>query len=317
MSKWNDNGSSSQNRTGGGFAITAGSILGGICAIFAATIAWGCFYTVDEAERVVILRNGAYTSTELPGWHFKLPIVDSVVRVDYQVHNYRFGETKGSFEAYSADQQPAHMKSSVTLQVKSDKFDTFYRQFKGDYKAAVDKLITPHINDQFKATFGKYTAARSVTRRDELAHDSMVALVKELGQDSIFTIISVQVENIEFSPAYMTSIEQRMQAEVEVEKLKQNLEREKVQAAIIVTQAQGRADSIVAEAKANAERIELRGNAEAKAIEARGKALADNPSLVQLVQAEKWNGTLPLTMVPGGTLPMISLNQAPTPQPAK
>ena len=51
-------------------------------------------------------------------------------------------------------------------------------------------------------------------------------------------------------------IEARMQAEVEVQKLKQNLEREKVQADIAVTQATGRANSIRAEAQAQADEVE-------------------------------------------------------------
>jgi hypothetical protein len=62
-------------------------------------------------------------------------------------------------------------------------------------------------------------------------------------------------------------------------------------------------------AQAEADAIELRGGAEAKAIAARGKALADNPSLVSLVQAERWDGKLPATMVPGSSVPMISLGR--------
>jgi regulator of protease activity HflC (stomatin/prohibitin superfamily) len=109
-----------------------------------------------------------------------------------------------------------------------------------------------------------------------------------------------------------------MLAEVEVDRLRQNLAREKVQAEIKVTQAQAVADSTLAQARAqaeatrvqaqaDAERIELRGNAEAKAIHARGAALGANPNLVSLVQAERWDGKLPTTMVPGGAVPMISV----------
>ncbi|BCP51747.1 hypothetical protein K32_03640 [Kaistia sp. 32K] len=50
-------------------------------------------------------------------------------------------------------------------------------------------------------------------------------------------IEAVQIENIDFSDTYEAKIEERMSAEIEVQKLKQNAEREKVQAAITVTQA--------------------------------------------------------------------------------
>jgi regulator of protease activity HflC (stomatin/prohibitin superfamily) len=87
-----------------------------------------------------------------------------------------------------------------------------------------------------------------------------------------------------------------MLAEVEVQKVQQNAQREKVQAEIAVIQA-----------KAEADAVKLKGDAEAHAINARGKALRDNPSLVELVQAEKWNGVLPTTMVPGQTVPFINV----------
>ena len=45
----------------------------------------------------------------------------------------------------------------------------------------------------------------------------------------------------------------------------------------------------------------------AAAIEARAKALGTNPNLVTLVQAERWNGVLPTTMVPGSAVPFVSV----------
>jgi hypothetical protein len=47
--------------------------------------------------------------------------------------------------------------------------------------------------------------------------------------------------------------------------------------------------------------------AEAAAVEARGKALTSNPNLVTLLQAERWNGVLPTTMVPGAAVPFVSV----------
>jgi len=96
-----------------------------------------------------------------------------------------------------------------------------------------------------------------------------------------------------------------MLAEVEVEKLRQNAEREKVQAEIVVTQAQAQADAVKARAAAEAEAIRLRGDAEATAIRARGDALRANADLVALTAAEKWNGQLPTTMVPGAAVPFV------------
>jgi regulator of protease activity HflC (stomatin/prohibitin superfamily) len=112
----------------------------------------------------------------------------------------------------------------------------------------------------------------------------------------LLIVDSVQIENIDFSDAYEQSIEQRMLAEVEVQKVQQNAQREKVQAEILVIQAKAQADA-----------VKLQGDAEAHAINARGRALRDNPALIELVQAEKWDGKLPTTMVPGQTVPFINV----------
>ncbi|HLX13811.1 MAG TPA: hypothetical protein VKS24_01225 [Bradyrhizobium sp.] len=54
-------------------------------------------------------------------------------------------------------------------------------------------------------------------------------------------------------------------------------------------------------------RIRVTSEAEAAAIEAGAKALGTNPNLVTLVQAERWNGVLPTTMVPGSGVPFVSV----------
>jgi hypothetical protein len=51
----------------------------------------------------------------------------------------------------------------------------------------------------------------------------------------------------------------------------------------------------------------VNGEAEAAAIEARGRAIANNPLLIDLTRAERWDGKLPVTMLPGGTVPFLEV----------
>jgi uncharacterized membrane protein YqiK len=90
-----------------------------------------------------------------------------------------------------------------------------------------------------------------------------------------------------------------------------------VQAEIVVTKATAEANAVRQRAQAEADAIRLRGEAQASAIRARAAALGDNPNLVGLVQAEKWDGKLPVTMLPGGAVPMLNLDPrtvAPSPR---
>lgn len=97
--------------------------------------------------------------------------------------------------------------------------------------------------------------------------------------------------------------------EVEVERYKQNLERERVEAEIVVTKAQAQADAQVKSAEAEAKAITLKSKAEADAIQQKGKALRDNPQITSLMQVEKWDGILPKTMLPNSAVPMLNIEE--------
>ena len=280
-------------------------------AILAAVL--GSWYTVDQTERGVLLRYGAVIGTAQPGLGFKLPLIDSVEKVSVKTSTFAWDK----MNSYSFDQQPADLKISVTLRASPDKVADLYAKF-GRLDTAVNQVVSPVVNQQVKVVFGRYTAVKAIQERGALNNAIKDAITETLKYDSMIIIESVQLENIEFSQTYLHSIEQRMLAEVEVQKLQQNAEREKVQAQITVTQANAKANAVRAEAQANAEatrlngeakasNIKITGEAEAAAIEARAKALGTNPNLVTLVQAERWNGVLPTTMVPGSAVPFVSL----------
>lgn len=282
-------------------AMNITKILIGIAALAGLLVVGGSFYTIDQGERGVVLRTGAVASIAQPGLGFKLPFIDRVEKVSVQTQTYTWEKVN----SYSADQQPADLKISVTFQVDPARVGDLYARY-GSIRNAVSRIIFPIVNRDVKVVFGKYTAVRAIQDRGKLNAEAREAVRIAIEGEPI-TLQSLQIENIDYSPEYIRSVEQRMQAEVEVQRLRQNAEREKVQAEITVTKANAAAAATLAAAEAEAKATRLRGDAEAAAIDARGKALRDNPSLISLVQAEKWNGVLPTTMVPGGALPMFNV----------
>jgi regulator of protease activity HflC (stomatin/prohibitin superfamily) len=281
-----------------------GTVILLLAGLLVLTIIFGSWYTIDQTQRGVLLRNGALVEVVQPGLHFKWPWIETVSKIDMQTHNFTFEKVN----SYSADQQPADLRISVTLHVAPDKVGEMYSRFGGDQQAAISRLITPHMNQEVKVVFGQYTAQRAITARGQLNADAAKALNEAIAYDPIFVIEGVQIEDIEFSKDYIRSVEARMQAEVVVQQRQQELAQERIKAEIAVTQATGRANSIRAEAQAQADATTLRGNAEASAIKAKGEALAANPSLVALIQAERWNGVLPTTLVPGSTVPFLNVH---------
>lgn len=261
----------------------------------------GSYYTIDQGEKGVILRYGAIKGTADPGFHFKIPGADEIVKISTRTLKAEFAEVS----SYSKDQQPADLKMSINVTVVDSEVAELYDQF-GSLDNLFLRVISPKVQQETKTVFGRFSAVRSIQNREELNIEVEEAIRQSLAPYKMLRIDSVQIENIDFSSAYEQSIEDRMKAEVEVQRIKQNLEREKIQAEILVTKAQAEADSKVKQAEADAKSIELKSKAEAESINLKGKALRDNPNIISLIQAEKWDGILPKTILPSSTVPIIS-----------
>jgi regulator of protease activity HflC (stomatin/prohibitin superfamily) len=277
---------------------------GGIAAVvglFALTVVGGSWYTVDQGERGVVLRNGAITGTAEPGLGFKVPLIDRVVDIDVRTQ----AKVYENVLAYSRDQQTAGLTLSVNYRVPSDQVTAVYENY-GSVDALAARVLDRQVYDEAKNVFGQFNAVTAIQERSRLVAEVQAAIQEAVMGPLI--IESVQIENIDFDDSYERAIAARMEAEVEVQRIRQNAEREKVTAEITVIQAQATADAKLAQAEADAEAIRLRGEAEADAIRARGDALRENPNLIGLVQAERWNGQLPTTMLPDSTVPFMNMD---------
>lgn len=265
-----------------------------VAAILAFAVVTDGFYTVDAGEQAVVRRFGAISTITGPGFHLKLPFAETINKISTRI-TAREWVGNNAMEAYSKDQQVAHLSVKISYRALSDaaSITKLYNSF-GDLDSFAGSILVPRVLEGVKTTFGQFNAVTAIQERARL-NSEVESVVRSLVKGPI-AIEGVQIQDIAFSDAYEQSIEQRMQAQVEVEKVMQNKAREQLQADIRVIQATAEAQS-----------LKLKGDAEASAIEARGKALRDNPQLVGLVAAEKWNGILPTTMVPGSATPFIQM----------
>lgn len=274
------------------------SIFGIVVVLLVLVTLMGSWYTVDETERGVLLRNGALVKVVEPGLSFKIPFIETVKFISVQSN----ATTYQGLQAYSKDQQTATLNVSVSWHVQPTEVDKVYMQYQ-DLDGLVSRLISRQVPTQVENVFGQYNAVSAVQNRGKFVTDVTRAIKEAIAGPVV--IDGVQIENIDFSDDYERSIALRMKAEVEVKTREQMLATEQVEAQIVVTRAQAEADSRVAQAKADAEATRLRGDAEADAIKAKTLALSSNPALIELTKAERWDGKLPTTMLPNGALPFI------------
>jgi regulator of protease activity HflC (stomatin/prohibitin superfamily) len=256
-------------------------LLLGLIVLVVLVVLSSSWYTVDQGERGVLLRNGAVISESEPGLGLKIPLIETVERISIQSQNSRYGDVK----TYSRDQQPATLRVSLNYHV------TDARAVYTDYKSIqnmVDRLVTPQVYTWAENIFGQFNAVSAVQDRAQLNTELAIALRKVIHGPLV--IESVQIENIDFSGKYEEAVEARMEATVRQQ------------------QAEAEAASTRTRADAAAYAVKAQGEAEASAIRNRGDALRDNPGLPALVTAEKWDGHLPTTMVPGGAVPFLNVH---------
>ncbi len=270
-----------------------------IVVIALASFSLGAFFTVEEGYRGIVLRNGRADTVAEPGLHFKAPFIDSVV--DMSVQTMRSDMDRVT--AYSKDVQQSMSAVAINFNLAPSSVLEVYSELGLDY---ANKVLEPSVMRRFKETFGLYTAAEIVRKRDELATkitDLVRADMKAYG----IAVETVQIRNIDFSDTYEQAIETAAKAEADVKKETQLLEQVKVSSQRQVAEAEAAAKARKLAADAEAYQIASKGRAEAEAIAARGRALRDNPQLVELIAAEKWDGQLPKTQVPGSAVPFVSI----------
>lgn len=262
----------------------------------------GTYYTVDEGDRGVIVRMGVVQGTAEPGFHFKTPFITSVY--EFPVRNQLVSYE--GLEAYTTDQQIATIEGiNISYRIPATRVEDVYREFRSP-EAVVQHFIGRRVNAELEKVFGQYTAERSVRERTQLSADVAKAL-KAVPEGAPIEVLAIELTSIAYPPEYSAKINERMSAEVEVQRKVQQVRQAEQDRLKAQQEADAEAYRLKSEADAAAHSIRVRGEAEAEAIRLRSNALANNPALIELTKAERWNGVLPTSMVPDSTVPFLGV----------
>lgn len=247
-------------------------------------------YVIVEPGHVGVVHTlGAVQPKPLKeGFHLKKPLLDRVEQV-----NIRLNKTHANAASSSRDLQ--NVETQVTIQfamIGAHAPNTFQRIGRiGDVSQTV---IEPAIQESVKAITAKYTAEQLVTQRAEVKLQIQEAIARfirvtltEKGLEEALSIANVAITNFDFSREFNQAIEAKVKAEQEALQAKNEKLRR-------VTQAEAAAAERKLGAEAVAYQIEQESHARAAAIQREAKALKDNPELIQLRLAEKWDGQLPV-----------------------
>lgn len=201
--------------------------------------------------------------------HFKAPFITKAVKYNIQTQ-----KLDAEADASSKDLQSVWATIVVNYKYKESEVVTLYKNVGKEEKVA-EKIITPAIQEVFKAVVAKYSAEQLITERSVVSKDIEATLNDRLKpywiEIQLFNIV-----NFEFSKSFDDAIEAKVTAEQEALAEKNKLEKVKYES-----------EQKIVTAEAQAKAIEI----QAKAIQNQG-----GKEYVQLKWIEKWNWILPTTM---------------------
>lgn len=273
-------------------AIIALSVLSSTMFIQVPTGHTGVVTTFGKVEEYVLSE----------GINFKMPW-QKVIRMDNRAQKESI-----STQAFSSDIQQVDITCTVNFSVDRETSQNLYRNV-GEYY--YDTVMLPRINEDVKAVFTKYSADSLMTNRENLSNEIKDILAPEMKEFGI-EIMSVSVENIDFTDVFTDAVEQkqvaeqaRLQAQIEQEQ-KTMEENAKAEREVIAAEAAAEVAKIDADAKAYA--VEVQAKAEAEANAKLAASITDE--LIKYNEINQWDGALPQFYGAEGMLPILNTNSA-------
>ncbi|MDH3338422.1 MAG: FtsH protease activity modulator HflK [Gammaproteobacteria bacterium] len=241
---------------GGGRGFGGGG--GGWFIVILLIIAWGVtgFYRVDEAERGVVQRFGAYTETTLPGLHWHMPFpIETVDLVNANaVSNFAYDT-----EMLTADEQYVF----IDMVVQYRRTDPVKYSFEVVEPESTLKDVT---ESALREVVGTTTLEVLVTsRRDEIASRTRDVLQTTLDSYGAgLTVTSISLETVNYPEAVQAAVDDAQKARNDSERYsleadayaRDVIPKARGDAARVLEDARAYRDRVIADAQGDASRFE-------------------------------------------------------------
>lgn len=239
--------------------------------------------TVDAGYVGVMTSFGSPSQTVYePGIHFRMPVSQSMHQVYVGVQK-QVSDVGGS----SHDLQQVDMKVAVNFSVSPAAAVRIYSQYNSDPWTTV---MDPAVHDVVKAVAARYDATDLIQKRDEVSQAIRADLMARFTGIGVH-VVAVNIMNLGFSKQFDDAIEAKITAQQNAQRVENEIMQTKYEAQKRVVESEAALQVAQNQAKAN---------------DILGQSLAANPSLIEKMKIEKWNGQYPQYMI-GNGVPMIQI----------
>ena len=245
---------------GGGGGGKGGGGAGGLALAVVILAAWLLtgFYRVDEAERGVVQRFGAFTETTLPGlrWHLPFPIESVDLVNTTAISNYAYRT-----EMLTADEQYVY----IDMVVQYRRSDPVKYSFE---VVDPDMTLQDVTESALREVVGTTTLEQLVTaRRDEIAsrtQEVLQATIDNYGNGTGITVTSISLETVNYPQAVQAAVDDAQKARNDSERFileadeyaNDIIPKARGDAARVLEDAQAYRDRKIADAEGEAARFE-------------------------------------------------------------
>ena len=204
--------------------------------------------------------------------------------------------------AFSSDIQQVDLDLSVNYCIDQETAQNLYRTVGINY---YENVMFPRIQENTKAVFSQYSAENLIAKRDMLSDSILESTAVDMKPYGI-TIVSVAIEDIDFTDAFTNAVEAKQVAAqnkltAETEQAQKTMEEEQTaKRSIIAANAEAEKSIIAANAdlevvKVQAEAALYAGEKEAEMNKRIGESL--NDKVIDYYAIKQWDGKLPVTVL--------------------
>jgi membrane protease subunit HflK len=252
-------------------------------------------YTVKPYEQAVVLRFGKYHSTTLPGLHFKIPMVDQVMKVSVEEHGLRLPlgrpsrtEDPINIKELGSEEETLMLTGDLntasvewTVQWKVTEPNQFLFRFPPDEdNHFAESLLTTVARTVMNRLVGDYSFDEVIgAKRSDLAFEARRDAQRILdGYACGITVTALQMQRVNppdrVKPAFdkvNASIQEKQKLENEAEATRNRL----------IPEARASRDKLVREAEGYAARKRAEANGEIEALLAKYRAYQRAPDITR------------------------------------
>ena len=228
-----------------GLVLLAVVVLAGLSAVF----------TVDEREQVLVIRFGKIRKAiHEPGLHFKVPLLDDVVRIDDRILYFDTPD-----KAVQVIDGRRYLVDAITVFRITDPI-RFKERVNASLMRAKSRL-EPRIEAALRAVYGRRSFESALSKDREAMMKEITDMVKPEALNLGIEVVDVRIRRTDLLPEVLKDTYERMSAERYAEAAQ--------------LRAQGRAKAAKIRAEADRQKVEMIANAQRQAEIIRGEGDAE------------------------------------------